>query len=97
MSVSSKSEPGIAELQEDMAALKRDLSSLIEHLKLGATAGAQSAAGQIDDGAHRAYRSIATEAERAAKMVCRQVEAQPLVALLIALGLGYVGGRLLSR
>lgn len=31
------------------------------------------------------------------KVVTDQVEQQPLVALLIALGVGYVGGRLLSR
>jgi hypothetical protein len=97
MSGSSKSEPGIAGLQDDIAALKRDVASLIEHLKLGATSGAQSAAEQLDDGAHRLCRGLAAEGDRVAKVVCRQVEEQPLVALLIALGIGYVGGRLLSR
>jgi hypothetical protein len=97
MSASDKSEPAIAGLQEDIAALKRDVASLLEHLKLGATTGAQSAAGHLDDGAHRVCRGLAAEGERAAKAVSDQVEAQPLVALLIALGVGYVGGRLLSR
>jgi hypothetical protein len=97
MSASDKTEPGIAGLQDDIAALKRDVASLIEHLKLGATTGAQSAAGHLDDGAHRVCRGLAAEGERAAKVVSDQIEAQPLVALLIALGVGYVGGRLLSR
>ena len=97
VSASDKSEPGIAGLQEDIAALKRDVASLLEHLKLGATTGAPSAAGRLDDGAHRVCRGLAAEGGRAAKVVSDQIEAQPLVALLIALGVGYVGGRLLSR
>ncbi len=97
MSASDKSEPGIAGLQDDIAALKRDVASLIEHLKLGATTGAQSAAEQLDDGAHKVCRGVAAEGQRAAALVCRQIEAQPLVALLVALGVGYVGGRLLAR
>ena len=97
MSESSKQEPGIAGLQDDIAAMKRDVSSLMEHLKLGATSGVQSAADHLDDGAHRICRNVAAEGEWAAKAVCRQVEAQPLVSLLVALGIGYVGGRLLSR
>ena len=97
MSGSSKSEPGIARLQDDIAALQRDVTSLVEHLKLGAASGAQSAADQFDDGAHRVYHGIAAEGDRVAKVVCRQVEEQPLGALRIALGVGYIGGRLLLR
>jgi hypothetical protein len=97
MSEPDKSESGVAGLQDDIATLKRDVASLIEHLKLGATTGAQSAAEQLEDGAHRICRGVAAEGERAAAVVCRQIEAQPLVALLIALGVGYIGGRLLSR
>jgi len=95
--MSDKIEPGIAGLQEDIIALKRDVTALLEHLKLGATSGAQSAAEQLDTGAHRVCRGLAAESDRAASMVRQQIEEQPLVALLIALGVGYVGGRLLSR
>jgi ElaB/YqjD/DUF883 family membrane-anchored ribosome-binding protein len=97
MSELNKNESATANLQDDIAALKRDVAGLMEHLKLGATAGVQSASDQIDDSAHRVCRSVSAEGERAAKAISRQVEAQPLVALLVALGVGYVGGRMLSR
>lgn len=97
MSISGKTDPDVAALQDDIAALKHDLSSLLEHLKIGASNGAQTAAGRLDDGAQKIYRNVAAEGDRAAKAIGRQVEEQPLVALLIALGIGYVGGRLLSR
>ena len=84
-------------LQKDIAALKHDVGSLLEHLKTGASNGAQSAADQIDDSARRLYRTVASEGERSVKAVSAQIEEQPLVALLIALGIGYFGGRLLSR
>ena len=97
MSISSKADPDLAALQDDIAALKRDVSNLLEHLKIGATNSAQSAAGRLDDSAQRIYRNVAAEGDRAAKAIGRHVEEKPLVALLIALGIGYVGGRLLSR
>lgn len=97
MSLSGKTDADLAALHDDVIALKRDVTSLLEHLKLGATNGAQTAAERIDDGAKKIYRNVAAEGDRAAKAIGRQVEEQPLVALLIALGIGYVGGRLLSR
>ena len=97
MSISSKTDPDLAALQDDLAALKRDVSNLLEHLKIGATNSAQTAAGRVDDEAHRIYHGAAAEGDRAARAIGRQIEKQPLVALLIALGIGYVGGRLLSR
>ena len=81
----------------DMKSMKQENEHLLEHLKIGATNGAQSTAERLDDGAQRIYRNVAAEGDRAAKAIGRQIEEQPLVALLIALGIGYVGGRLLSR
>jgi ElaB/YqjD/DUF883 family membrane-anchored ribosome-binding protein len=97
MTASSKGEPDLVVVQEDLAALKRDVASLIEHLKASATNGARSVAGQLDGAAQRLYRNVAAEGERSVKAMSRQVEEQPLTALLIALGVGYVAGRLLSR
>ncbi len=58
MSLSSKTDPDLAALQDDPVALKRDVSNLLEHLKAGATNGAQTAAGRRDDGAQRACRNV---------------------------------------
>jgi ElaB/YqjD/DUF883 family membrane-anchored ribosome-binding protein len=97
MTEASGGKPDLATVQEDIAALKRDVANLIEHLKAGATNGAQSAAGQLDEAAQRLYRSVAAEGDRSIKAMSRQIEEQPLTALLIALGVGYFAGRLLSR
>ena len=87
----------LAALQNDIAALKRDVASLVQHLANGATKSAQDAAGQIDDSARRLYRTAAAEGDRSLKAISAQVEAQPLAALAIAVGIGYLGGRLLTR
>ncbi len=92
MSKAIDSDPDLATLQADIAALKRDVGSLIGGLKAGSANGATNA-----DGASEFYRNLATEGERSMKAIGRQVEKQPVVAVLIALGIGYIGGRLLSR
>lgn len=89
--------PELSTIQDDIAALKQDVTSLLDHLKIGATTTAQAAATRIDNGAQKLYKAIATEGDRRAKALGQQVEEQPLTALLIALGIGYVAGRLLSR
>lgn len=95
--MSGSKDPSLATLQDDMSALKRDVASLIEHLQTGASATAASAAAQIDQGARKIYRNVAAEGEKSAAALTRQVEEQPLIALLIVLGIGFVGGRLLPR
>ena len=97
MTAASEGKPDLAAVQEDIAALKRDVASLIEHLKASATGTARGAADQFDEAAQRLYRTAAEEAERSVKAMSQKVEEQPLAALLIALGVGYVAGRLLTR
>ena len=97
MSASDKAEADLATLRDDIGALKRDVSSLMEHLKAGATSTAQTAAARVDEGARQLHRNVMAEAERSAKAIGRQVEEQPLTSLLIAAGVGYIGARLLSR
>ena len=97
MSASIKNDPDFAALHDDVTALRRDVSSLVAHLTAGATTTAQTAAGQIDEGARRLYRGVVAEGEASVNAIGRQIEEQPLVAILIAVGLGYIGGRLLPR
>ncbi|MEA2781951.1 MAG: hypothetical protein QOK29_3495 [Rhodospirillaceae bacterium] len=77
-------------LKDDMANLREDLGQLVEHLRRGAT---ESAARQ----AQRIYDQLATQGERSANAIAREVEERPLTALLIAFGIGFIGGRLLTR
>lgn len=89
--------PDLASLQSDLAALRQEVGNLLQHLKTTAGNGAEAAAARIDGTSRRIYRSLATEGERSLKEITAQVEEQPLLALLIAAGIGYLGGRLLSR
>ena len=97
MSGTNSSSSDIEQLKQDLTALKADVASLVGHLKAGASNGVESAVNQIDEGAQTLYRNVGAEGGRAMKAISDQVEQQPLVALLLALGGGYVGGRCLSR
>jgi hypothetical protein len=97
MSITSNQAADLTTLRDDIATLKHDVASLIEHLKLGVTNGAQRAASRIDDGSRGLYRDLSAEGGRAAKAFGRRIEKEPVLALLIFLGVGYIGGRFLSR
>ena len=87
----------LSALQDDLAALKRDMGSLLAHLKSGVAAEASTATESIEAGAARLYRGATAEGCKSAKALARQVEEQPVLAMLVLLGLGYLGGRLLAR
>lgn len=93
----TNTDPTLSALRDDLTALKQDVAGLLEHLKVGASSGAQSAAEHVDDAAHRLCGSISASGEQSIKDIGRQVEEHPLLALLLALGVGYLSGRLLSR
>ena len=97
MAESKNAETGLAAFRDDLAALRRDVSSLIEHVKGGATDGVHNAAEQIDRKARGFCHEAGAEGERSAKAVGAWVEKQPVLALLIALGVGYVGARAFLR
>ena len=90
MSASMTTDSDIELFREDLVALKRDVASLIEHAKGGATDTVQDAAGQIK----RRVRSLREEAgaqrDRSARAVNLFVENQPVAALSIAVALGYI-------
>ncbi len=93
----TNSEADINALRDDLAALKRDVANLIEHFSSSATTNAQNAASQIDEGVRQFYSDATAKGGETAKLVGKQIEEQPIAALLIALGLGYITGRVLSR
>ena len=91
----------IETIGEDLAALKRDFASLMEHLKKGAVNGvgdsARDAAAKLGGEAHELYGKLAGESTRSLQALSRQVEAQPIASLLIAFAAGFIGGRLLAK
>jgi len=97
MVAATNSTPDLTSLQDDIAALKKDVGSLISHLSSDATGRVRSASDSVETGARQLCRGALTEGEALIKAVGRQVREQPTVALLIALGVGYIGGRFLTR
>ena len=97
MSASTTTEDNVAALRADIAALQRDVGILIGQLKSGAANGVHHAAEQLGESAARSYRDYAAEGVRTVMAVEQQIEDRPLMAVLIAAGVGYIGGRLLSR
>ena len=97
MNTSMNVESDLAMYREDLDALKRDVASLVEHIKDRATNTVQNAAGEVD----RRVRSLGQQAEAgrdgSTKVFNLFVQNQPLVALTIAAAIGYVGARLLRR
>jgi len=97
MAESKNAEMDLAAFRDDLATLRRDVASLIEHVKGGAADTVQNAAEQIDRGARGFCHEAGAEGERSAKAIGAWVEKQPVPALLIALGVGYVGARAFLR
>lgn len=101
MSSATKTIPDIETIGEDLAALKRDFASLIEHLKTGAVVGAgdsaRQAAGKLSEEAQQLYGKLANEGTRSVQALSRHIEQQPVASLLIAFAAGFLGGRLLPK
>lgn len=95
------SNPDLEVIVSDLASLRRDITTLTDHLKIGAVNGAKGAArdaaGHLGDEAERLYSSLAAQGQRSLKALGRQVEEQPMMSLLLAFALGFAGSRLLSR
>lgn len=84
-------------IRDDIDTLRKDLARLMEHAKSGAL---HNIAGQVEDmsdEARRLYNRAVAEGERGADALARQVEERPLTSLLVAFGLGFIGGRVILR
>ena len=96
-----ESNPDLDALISDLASLRRDFATLTDHLKSGAIHGAngiaRDAAAHLGEAAERMYDNVAAQSERSMKAIGRQVEEQPVMSLLVAFALGFIGSRLLSR
>ena len=102
----------MTEISDDIAALRRDFSNLLSHLRTGpinnARAAAQGAAehfsgraadvyGQASSQAGRMYDQASSRAGKGAEAVAERVEQSPLTTLLMAFSVGFVASWWLSR
>jgi hypothetical protein len=69
MSASMDSDPDIALFREDLVILKRDVASLIEHIKGGATNNVQNATNQIERHVRSLRQEAGAQGERSAQAV----------------------------
>jgi hypothetical protein len=96
-----ESSPDLAAIVSDLASLRRDITTLTDHLKIGAINGAKGAAqdvaGHLGDEAERLYGKLVAQGERSMMAIGRQVEEQPIMSLLLAFALGFAGSRWLSH
>jgi len=97
MAEPARAKTDLEAITDDISALKRDLAALVEHVKSDAVSGATDAASQFRNEAHDIYGRLAAEGARSAKVISRQVEEQPMVSLLAAFAVGFLGSRLLQR
>jgi hypothetical protein len=87
---SSGSGADLDAIVRDIAALRKDLATLIENVKTGAT-------DRVTGDARRFYGALAAEGERSAAAIAQQVEERPLASLAIAFAVGFVCSRVLMR
>ena len=81
----------------DLASLRADISALAAHVTNGSMRAATTAANDMTAEAARLYDGAAAAGKSSAKAVEAQIEAHPLMSLILAFSLGFVGSRLLPR
>lgn len=86
-----------AAVQSDLASLRSDVGRLFEHLKGGARDSVVSAADGRGGRVNGLSQHLTERGQKANAAVDAWVEQRPLLALLIAVGAGYVGARMLRR
>jgi ElaB/YqjD/DUF883 family membrane-anchored ribosome-binding protein len=91
-------------LKDDLARLREDFGELAHTLKDLARSGAGAARERLDQGAHGVVDEIRSLLERmrhtgkdAVESVEERVQKNPLAGVLIALGVGFLLGKLLER
>ena len=84
-------------LRSDVAALKDDVGRLIDHLKDGARDSVRNVADQFNGQVRGLSESASAQGERSVKALGAWVEEGPVLALLMAIGIGYIGARVFSR
>ena len=87
----------LGSVRNDLAVLRSDVELLLQHLSIGARDGIEIAMDQIGEGAGRFTQRLSERGRKTTDAVDAWVEQKPFLALLIALGAGYLGARVLRR
>ncbi|MEN9894404.1 MAG: hypothetical protein RIR97_256 [Pseudomonadota bacterium] len=87
----------IEALREDLAILRNDVSTLVEHFRNNVTTELGSATKELNANARDAYSAAAAAGQDSGRLLIRQVEEHPVFAAAMVLGVAYLGGRLLAR
>ena len=87
----------ITALRDDFNVMRKDMATLVEHVRGNVANSANVATSQLTSNARDLYSSAASNGEQSAKVVYRQIEDHPVAAALIVLGAAYLGGRLITR
>lgn len=95
--MANSSSDDIAALREDLNSLRQDLASLVSNLKSDAARNMSRGASQFDENLQAFYRSAMSSGEEQARQITRKIEDHPLLAIMLVLGAGYLGGRLFNR
>jgi hypothetical protein len=77
-------------IREDVVALREDLARVVKHLT-------RNAKGEMSEEARRLYAKLSDTGKSAATAIAHEVEEGPFLTLLLALGIGFIGGSLLRR
>lgn len=80
----------LLDIREDIATLRSDLAKLMAHMTGGVKA-------ELSDETRRLYAKLSEEGQRSASAIAHGVEERPLLSLLAAFGIGFIGGNLLRR
>ena len=87
-------------LQQEISDLRRDFSTLLENLRGRGDGVARDAETTIRDlagQAQRVYDDLSRSGRDSLSAVGKTIEERPLVSILIAFVLGFLGSRLLDR
>ena len=92
-----REEADIAAIREDLSAVKTDMAKVLLHARGALLDGAQVATDGLAVGVCEAGAGVAEESLRSTQMLANWLVRKPLLAFLIAAGIGYVGVRTLFR
>ncbi|MBN1964402.1 MAG: hypothetical protein JW910_07135 [Anaerolineae bacterium] len=89
------------QVRQDIQALTHDLTALLESMKTIAVEESGEALSESVEAIGRRtralYEKVAAQGEQSAKAVGREIEARPVVSLLVAFAVGFCISRFISR